>query len=99
MSDIIYRIDERDNISIMLAESKYIAEHTAVLYTVKHEGVYIIRIGGSVEIPDCKWLTYREFMESARCPASFKALLPIIISEERYLHVNISKPLELLQRS
>ena len=85
MSDIIYRIDERDNISIMLAESGYIEEHTAVLYSVRHEGIYIIRIGGSVEIPDCTWLSYREFMEYARCPASLKTLLPIIISEERYM--------------
>jgi hypothetical protein len=87
MTDIIYRIDERDNISIMLVAEACdirIEDHAAILHTTQQEGFNIIRIGTPVEITNGRWLGYREFMESGLCPGVLKYLLPIIIAEERY---------------
>ena len=90
MGEIVYRIDEHDNIHIVPCLPKGTVGHYApILYSAKYyfdDALHdIYRISKPVEIPGYSWMTYREFMDSCEINIRLKSVLVIIISEERYL--------------
>lgn len=102
-ADIVYRIDENDNIYLLFimrngtldALPKGLLEMHAVTlhrkeYSHDDKTLSLIRIANPVDIENCRWIKYRDFMQQPDVVAHhlkhvmLKSLLPILIAEERF---------------